>query len=268
MINKWSVFQDSEIWKYSFDKESLERKNVTYRELLRQFMMVCYTSNLSKVIKQEDGESEKKYEETVEGYLSFVDNLSKINTKGLYPKISSGSIYNYGKETFYDYSFDNSIYYYDTIGNISHGSIRGKQIGIFLNEINHGQKDHKNLTLPFEFETYYGIGSNREIKSFDFVIQLNSDIWLKKVPCSHCSRKVSNETLRKEGGLAQIENHWHDNKVLSELNRTKLNLFFSKMNVLVEKYEGEVIINKHDLRLYQERFTRKGFVEDLTKPNA
>lgn len=268
MENMWSVFEKSEIWKYSFNKESLERNNGTYKGLLRQFIMACYTSNLSKLIKENSIDREKNYEEVVEEYLDFIDTLSKLNNKDLYPRITSGSTYNYGKETIYDYTFDNSIYYYDIRGDISHRSINGKQIRKFFNEINHGQKKYKSLALPFEFETYYGIGLDRQVKSFDFVIQFNSDIWLPKVPCSHCKEKISNEVLRKEGGLSQIKNYWHDNKELSDLNRTKMNLFMTKMNFLVEKYEGEVIIEKEDLRLYQESFDKNGFKEDDTTPIA
>jgi hypothetical protein len=223
---------------------------------------------LSKLVKGNIIDGEKNYEEVVEEYLDFIDALSKLNNKGLYPRISTGSTYNYGKETIYDYTFDNSIYYYDIIGDISHRSINGKQIRDFFNEINHGQKEYKSLALPFEFETYYGIGLDRLVKSFDFIIQFNSDIWLPKVPCSHCKEKISNEVLRKEGGLSQIKNYWHDNKVLTDLNRVKMNLFMTKMNLLVEKYDGEVVIEKEDLRLYKECFNENGFKRDDSKPIA
>lgn len=266
MINKWSLYQDSEIWKYCFKKEHLENNNRTYRDLLRQFIMACYTSNLSKIIKK-NNVSEQEYEMTVEDYLNFLEGLKKENGKDIYPKVSSGSVYNYGKETFYDYSFDNSVYFYDAIGNISHQDIRGKELSVFLEKINHGQKNYKGLSLPFEFETYYRMGANREIMSFDFVIHFNSDIWLSKVPCSHCSQNVSNETLRREGGLSQIEKYWHDNIVLSELNRAKINLFMGKMNLLTKEYTGEVLIDKEDLRLYKQHFNERGFIE-MTKPIA
>jgi len=261
MKNKWSLYKDSEIWRYSFNNESLKENNFSFLDLFRFFVLACYDSNLSKLTDYNKSRNED-YSIILNNLLQYLERLKTDNSYGFFPKISSDSIYNLGKETFYNYTFNNNLYCYDKDGKIVENSFSHSQINNFLEEINHGQKNDQGFLLPFEFETNYGMGPEGSIKSFDFLIKFNADIWLKKVPCIHCERQISNEELRKiNGGLNKIEAFWHDNTELAELNRKKINVFMVEMDKLIQKLDGKILVESENFHFYKSFFTVKGFTD-------
>ena len=258
MKNKWSLFQDSEIWQISFNSENIP----SYPELLVDFVLVCYTSNLLK-LNNKDSNGEESFSTTLDTFIKYLERLKTENGKNLYPKVSSSGIFNFGKTSSNNFFFDNSLYLFDKSGNIDHVTINYDNIQNVLHNIGHGQANYTGLSLPFEFDTYYGMGKDRKVKSYNFIIQFNSDIWLPKVPCIHCPRSISNEILRKGDGLKSVLDHWHDNSILCELNRVKLNLFLKKIKKICVKYDGQINVEPENLKLYLGKFDSYGFVSEI-----
>lgn len=250
MDNKWSLYEDSETVRYSFDCESVE----SFLELLKGFVTICEDSEISKLIIRGSYRDEHIFSDKVMEFLKFIEDLKNENSRGVYPRVSSYGVYNYSKDTFFDYVFSNELYVYNNQGRIVSLSMTQDSLYEELVKIRHGQMNQRGFSLPFEFETYYGLTPSGVIKSYDFLIHFNSDIWLDEVPCVHCEKSYSNENLRNLGGLSSVQNYWHDNKELSQLNLEKINSFMSGMNDLCHQFAGEIHIE--ELRLYQRFFGR------------
>lgn len=258
MKNNWSLYQDSEIWKYSFNKSLVENK-LSFLELFKSFVLACYNSNLS-VLTSFDSSKTEDYPTFVNDLLSFLEDLKSKNKYEFYPRVSSGNIYNFGGETFDNYTFNNHLDCYNKDGELIDEWFDNQTLKKFLNDINHGQKKEQGLSMPFEFETYYGMGKGGVIDSYDFVIKFNSDIWLKKVPCIHCEKQFDNERIR-ELGLTEVEKYWKDNSVLAELNRIRVISFMDEMKKIINELDGIISVEKENLKFYKSYFNKNGFVE-------
>lgn len=41
--NKWSLYQDSDLWIYSFPITEIDKRGLGYRDLLKAFITACHT---------------------------------------------------------------------------------------------------------------------------------------------------------------------------------------------------------------------------------
>jgi hypothetical protein len=244
-MNRWSFFENAETLKYSFDIANVN----SYKELVSEFIKCCEKSAISKLIENKESSLDTDTDARVNNFLVFLEKCRLENNRNLYPRISTTGIYNFGNETLFDYYFDNRIYVYDDLDNIIELIVSHKNLSNQLNVIKHGQKNQNGLALPFEFETYYKMGSDGTVQAYEILIHLYSDIWLDIVPCIHCEKKYSNEEIRANGRLSKVSEFWFDNKELAELNKKKINSFLQKMKNLSERFGGKLSIE--EVHLYK-----------------
>lgn len=244
--NKWSLFKDFDLWEYSFSADFMEKQGLNYSDLLRLFITACHTSGVSKLRHHGKEIAKENFPSELDNMLQFLEEIKSKNGYGIYPKISTDAIYNFEKENYFEYIFDNGLYVYDKSGVVVHKNFLLTEMKPMLEEIGHGQADYTGLSLPFEFGANYDMNSDETVQNYRFTILFFTDIWLDEVPCIHCEEEES------------IKN---DNSELAALNRENMNNFLSQMKQVCTDFGGEIIVEQENLRwLYQGKFGENGFI--------
>lgn len=257
MNNKWSLFKDSDDWQYCFPVIEIERRGLSYPDLLRAFIIACHTSGISELRYR--GKESNTFPMQLENMLLFTEELKSKNKYGSYPQISTRQIYNLGAGIYEDYVFDNGLYVYDREGTVVKKKIIHSEMKPMLAEIGHGQADDTGRSLPFEFSTSQ-TGTNNKIESHNFVISFHSDIWLDEVNCIHCFQDCTVEEYEALGGFAKVLEMRYDNSELALLNRQNMNNFLTQMKQVCADFGGEIAVEQEVLSIYINKFGQEGFI--------
>ena len=241
MYNKWSLYQDSDLWEYRFPVIELKERNLNYRNLLEAFITACHTSEVSRL----HSGTRENFSEKLDEMLDLIEHIKSQDESGSYPFISTLKMNSSISGRNEDYLFDNGLYVYDKEGVVVQKRFTLLEMKSVLTEIDHGQADYTGLSLPFEFSTHNEV-EFENVKSYNFYMTFYSDIWLDEVPCIHCEEEES------------VKN---DNSELAALNRKNMNNFLDQMKQVCTDFGGEMIVEQENLRwLYQGKFSAEGFV--------
>lgn len=254
-LNKWSLYQDSDLWEYCFPAEAMEKRGVSYPELLKQIIIAFCTSDVFKLIyKGREIEQRDSFLNVLDGMLDFIKDLH--SKSGRYPGISTDGMVNSLGEYNKEYIFQNGLYVYDKNGAIIYKNFSLMEMELMLREIQHGQAGDKGITLPFDFNTFY----DKENGDYVFLLKFRSDILLNEVTCVHCFQDCTVEQYEALGGFEKVLEMRYDNSELAALNRENMNDLLNQMEKICADFGGRMIVEQDNLETYKGKFGPEGFI--------
>lgn len=255
-MNKWTINEDGyAMWWYHFPSDELRGRGIMFDYIIDQILKLGLETTLLKLKKDGIDSSLNLINEFVDFY-KHKKSLSRF-----YPNINSAylsaDLVNNGEE----YYFSSNHFIYNQDGNLDNFDISYKSIRNILKIVGHPYSK-KGIKPLIHFKTGRTINKDLEILEYDICFNLNSDIWLDRVPCVHCENSFSNEDLLKSGGLKRATSYWYDNKELAEYNRGVLNSFMKLMHTFVKDMGGYIELNKGGMASYEKDLHVDGIYSD------